>query len=964
MEPYVFGRFVYRNWLNKGFFSNTPISSWFVSCRLRLQPTFFIIMRKISVLLILLLVCYQGISQHKTNWKHVYHHSLVMKMFLSVPDNKGGSLVAQDFQSALQIIKETDQLTLGVPKIIYLVGWQYNGHDDQYPAFFEVNPALKRPADPTARESLLWLMREAKQYNTTISLHINMTDAYENSPLWKDYLEKDMLSKNADGSLLVIGNYNNRKAYQINYRREWEEGYAKKRVDDLLKLVPALREAGTIHLDAWIARESKGHQESVVTEAGYQQKLADYWNAQGIDVTTEWVMDYMHNRVPYYWHFNGRSQQDYLRQPVANVTGTKINKDLNNSDIGLDFLFGISMHGENHFPDRRKKTDQSNWQQEFQQEFYLNFLQYDFLNRQQRLRVDGTGSNRVARFSDDVSSRLIDSTVVQRDQILRSGNTVCFPVSWRKDNSWAAYSTTATEWIMKLPETWNDNVDITVWIITKTGLKRKTGIKPSKRQLRFQINAGEPLLLVPEQSVASGGDTTFLRYQPVQKIGGHPAYHQTLVMKLFMSQALYEGKFKRRDNGRQEVFLTAEQTMEVIRKLDHQTAGIPKIVYLVGWQYNGHDSRYPAWFEGNEAIKRPGDANALESLRWIMLEARKYNTTVSLHINMFDAYEDSPLWETYLKHDIIARRKDGAPLGGEWGYPISYAQEWKTGYAQKRIDSLCKLLPVQEAKTIHIDAFHTWPPLPELMADGTWNINLDKKVTSPYLSFTVADETAAQKKIYAYWASKGIDVTSEGVQFLREEPFEQYQSMSWWYNEKDNYLKWPASTYTGGQDRSVWGKLFGSSLHGEETVRKDPHELNGLKEEFCLKTLIWYNLNRLERRFLVEKGDLKEVHFSNGVVTRSEGNAFSLTQSGILLADDDNVLMPALWIDESTLVAYSKTGYQNRTWTLPPAFLKFKKAILYTVTNAGQREKGKQAVRSGKLTINLHKDEMILIKLK
>ena len=43
-------------------------------------------------------------------------------------------------------------------KIIYLVGWQYNGHNDKYPAFFEVNRALKWLQDKDAMESLLWLM--------------------------------------------------------------------------------------------------------------------------------------------------------------------------------------------------------------------------------------------------------------------------------------------------------------------------------------------------------------------------------------------------------------------------------------------------------------------------------------------------------------------------------------------------------------------------------------------------------------------------------------------------------------------------------------------------------------------------------------------------------------------------------------------------------------------------------------
>ena len=37
-------------------------------------------------------------------------------------------------------------------------------------------------------------MREACRYNTTVSLHINMNDAYENSPLWHDYEEMGVIT--------------------------------------------------------------------------------------------------------------------------------------------------------------------------------------------------------------------------------------------------------------------------------------------------------------------------------------------------------------------------------------------------------------------------------------------------------------------------------------------------------------------------------------------------------------------------------------------------------------------------------------------------------------------------------------------------------------------------------------------------------------------------------------------------
>ncbi|MDR1980252.1 MAG: endo-alpha-N-acetylgalactosaminidase family protein, partial [Tannerellaceae bacterium] len=151
---------------------------------------------------------------------------------------------------------------------------------------------------------------------------------------------------------------------------------------------------------------------------------------------------------------------------------------------------------------------------------------------------------------------------------------------------------------------------------------------------------------------------------PQPEIAWKHAYHQTLWMKLFLSSVdpvKGEGKQgKVRDGGESKVEVNFEQALAIIRKIDHLTAGIPKIIYLVGWQYNGHDSKYPAWDEVNPRLKRPQDATALESMKWLMREASNYNTTVSVHINMFDAYEDSPLWDTYVANDIIARNTDGS----------------------------------------------------------------------------------------------------------------------------------------------------------------------------------------------------------------------------------------------------------------------------------------------------------------
>ncbi|MDR0757571.1 MAG: endo-alpha-N-acetylgalactosaminidase family protein [Tannerella sp.] len=432
-------------------------------------------------------------------------------------------------------------------------------------------------------------------------------------------------------------------------------------------------------------------------------------------------------------------------------------------------------------------------------------------------------------------------------------------------------------------------------------------------------------------------------------------YHQTLWMKLFLSSVDAEKgegrQVKKRDRGESKVDATFEQALEIIRKTDNLTLGIPKIVYLVGWQYNGHDSKYPAWAEVNPLLKRPQDATALESMKWLMKEALRYNTTVSVHINMFDAYDDSPLWDAYVAHDIIARNADGTLRPGEWGWPVSYTQEWKTGYAQKRIDGICEMLSLAEAGTVHIDAFHSWTPYTP-----------DRSPISPYLGYTTDQESETQKQLLRYWASKGVDVTSEGSSFLRISSFEGLQPAAWWYAPSaEEYMAWPASYYCGGTDSSPYGRLFGSSMHGEEIFLKDPQQLSGFLYQFCTKTLPWYYLNRLQRLEYIKDGYRKEVKFSQGVITRLSGDDFTLTKNGKLMQRNSDVFIPALWRKEPAIVAYSADGYVSQTWDMPEDWTA-QTVDIYKITLDGLKLlHEKVPVKKRQLTFSLAKDEAGII---
>ena len=132
-------------------------------------------------------------------YNHEYHQALVYKIFLACKTSKE----CVTFEQALELIRNVHILTRGLKQIVFLVGWQFDGHDSKYPSWAQVNQRLGRAQDKDARESLLWLMEQARSYNATVSLHINMCDAYENSPLWDEYKRNDLFIRSQDGSLAM-----------------------------------------------------------------------------------------------------------------------------------------------------------------------------------------------------------------------------------------------------------------------------------------------------------------------------------------------------------------------------------------------------------------------------------------------------------------------------------------------------------------------------------------------------------------------------------------------------------------------------------------------------------------------------------------------------------------------------------------------------------------------------------------
>ena len=439
-------------------------------------------------------------------------------------------------------------------------------------------------------------------------------------------------------------------------------------------------------------------------------------------------------------------------------------------------------------------------------------------------------------------------------------------------------------------------------------------------------------------------------------------YHQALVMKLFLGM---EGdpveRLANDPTFRQghEVMCTFEETLELIRRTDNLTRGIPKIIYLVGWQKGGHDHGYPDWSEVNPRMKRAQDATGLESLRWLIREGRKFNTTVSLHLNMVDAYKHSPLWDEYVAKDCFAKDESGQLLvggiqvKGDDMYNVVYPKEWEAGLAQRRIDGLIKLIPeLKEGHTIHVDVFIA-------NRDGGRPIS-PWHAKREHGGLTPDKYVETQRKIFHYWRDWGFDVTGEGTGWAHPpgEHFIGLQAMSWWYSW--NPMEIPECLGARGRtDRGGDGDFrFGSSMHGEEIWKNDKTNMPGFLGMFCRTTLPWYYLSRLDR----QKFENEVLYYSEGVVAGNETGKRIIRKGGFVLRENDDLFVPALWRTKKEIIAYSKEGYELKEWLLPDDWKNVKSVDLYRITLEGCMPLKKDVPASGgKLSLSMEKDQALSV---
>lgn len=403
-------------------------------------------------------------------FRHDYTQCMMTKLIMAYPDRKGGSVILCDCEKALDIIRKTDKLTLGVKKIIYLVGWQYNGHDDKYPAFFEVNEGIKRKGDACARDSLLWLIAEARKYNTVVSVHVNFTDAYEDSPSFAEYVKAGALIRNAFGRPAKIERYNGKPCYKISYKEEWESGLFRKRAEKLLEVLP-LEEAGTVHVDNFQCYVNRKPFVDAQEMQYYREKMIDFMAEKGVDITSEFTYREgretallygritrdvtprkypvaLLDKIPAVWWVDKLSYEEYFDYyPERYCGGMPKNKKI------VSMLYG-NIHGE-------ELWREENWQQAFVKEFYTINVPFFHLAKKKKKSLGKRAAS--VRYEDGTVSEAC-GRITQNGKTLKDGDFVYIPYM----DGYAVYSGERSAVSVETPLR-----TATVYEITEEGLKEK-----------------------------------------------------------------------------------------------------------------------------------------------------------------------------------------------------------------------------------------------------------------------------------------------------------------------------------------------------------------------------------------------------------------------------------------------------------------------------------------------------------
>jgi hypothetical protein len=86
-----------------------------------------------------------------------------------------------------------------------------------------------------------------------------------------------------------------------------------------------------------------------------------------------------------------------------------------------------------------------------------------------------------------------------------------------------------------------------------------------------------------------------------------------------------------------------------------------------------------------------------------------------------------------------------------------------------------------------------------------------------------------------------------------------------------------------------------------------------------------------------------------------------MTEGGQILQDGEDILVPALWRQERSAIAYSTGGYSGRWWNLPPGWHGVTTVKAAEITLSGLQPADSPQVLNGRIELTLKPGQALLL---
>jgi hypothetical protein len=393
-----------------------------------------------------------------------------------------------------------------------------------------------------------------------------------------------------------------------------------------------------------------------------------------------------------------------------------------------------------------------------------------------------------------------------------------------------------------------------------------------------------------------------------------PLYKETVWYKVFNARRLGD------------VSTTYKQTLEIIEAIYHVTDHLPQMAYLVGWQYDGHDTGYPSYDRLNLALGTREDL-----LELIRVAKERFDCVISYHSNVDDAYPLYPGWdESLMCRDVDGTLMPWQVFDNRQSYHLCHTKDVESGNLFKRLDAMLKLIPVE--KTIHLDAFRYY--------NSSWD-------GDQYIG-PMEELICGVRPILEYFKARGIDVSTEAVDGWAID-------CPGWFSavfHLEDY--WRAQIYHGkilggGRYPALGGWGMGSGINRDLDYAMLQRDWSTILDYIYLGTLLYRFYQ--EREMVEFHIPPHEVHmrFADGVRVDMEARKeyLKVTWGDLLIASGHDRFIPL----KDAIYIYSRDGGE-RTWRLP-ADWRGVPVEIFSLSRSGRQPAPAHRLEPDSLWINL-----------